>query len=268
MATTHIRHQLRLHGAQIKRLALLGMLGLLVPTAALAQRKASSKASRGKGGTVKSITVKNLPAYDERWFHPGMYIGFTGSRFIIEHSQSYIDKQNIIANSVVSPSLGVGFIGDARLGEAGSPFILRFAPGVTFLTRRVEFRPRGYPNPDSIVTQEVTSTVIQFPLLLKYQSDRRRNTRAYMIAGLSPSLTASSRRNDPLRTQLRALDSDLTLEYGVGLDLFYPLFKLAPELRFSHGLRNLLVAGDKDVFSRSLQSLSTNSVTLYLNIQN
>ena len=117
------------------------------------------------------------------------------------------------------------------------------------------------------MTQEVTSTVIQFPLMLKYQSDRRRNSRMYMIAGINPVLTASNRRSDPLRNQLRPLNSDLTLEYGVGLDLFYPLFKLAPELRFSHGLRNLLVPHN-DVFSNSLQSMSTNSVTLYINIQN
>ena len=111
------------------------------------------------------------------------------------------------ANSIISPSLGVGFIGDARLGGPGSPFIFRFAPGVNFLTRRVEFTPRNYPHPDSIVTQEVTSTVIQFPVLLKYQSDRRRNVAGlYMIAGLSPSLTASNRRSDPLRNQLRAAE--------------------------------------------------------------
>ena len=267
MATPHIRHQLHLHGHQIKRLAVLGLLALLLPTAALAQRKASAKVKRNAKGVVKSITVKNLPAYDERWFHPGMYVAFTASRFTIEQSATYIANRNVTANSIISPSLGVGFIADARLGGAHSPFILRFAPGVNFLTRKVEFRPRGYPSPDSIVTQEVTATVVQFPLLVKYQSDRRRNTRLYMIAGLSPSLTASSRRSDPLRNQLRALDGDLTLEYGVGLDLFYPLFKLAPELRFSHGLRNLLVPHN-DVFSRSLQSMSTNSVTLYINIQN
>ena len=142
-----------------------------------------------------------------------------------------------------------------------------FAPGVSFLTRRWNSSRGAIPTPDSIVTQEVTSTVIQFPLLVKYQSDRRRNSRVYLIGGLSPNLTASNRRSDPLKNQLRALDSDLTLEYGVGLDLFYPLFKLAPELRFSHGLRNLLVA-DNNVFSRSLQRMSTNSVTLYINIQN
>ncbi|MDB5234915.1 MAG: hypothetical protein JWR44_1908 [Hymenobacter sp.] len=266
MATIDLRHKLHLHGAQLRRFALLGLV-LLVPAAAQAQRKASSRANRGKNGTLKSITVKNLPAYDERWFHPGMYVSVAASRFNIEHSALYATNQNVTANSVSSPTLGVGFIGDARLGGPNSPFILRFAPGVNFLTRRVEFIPHGYPYPDSILTQEITSTVVQFPLLLKYQSDRRRNTRVYMIAGLSPALTASNRRSDPMRNQLRALNSDLTLEYGVGLDLFYPLFKLAPELRFSHGLRNLLDPKN-DVFSRSLQSMTTNTVTLYINIQN
>lgn len=267
MATTYFRYQFHLHGAQLKRLVLLGLLGLVVPTVAQAQRKAISRANRGRNGNIKSITVKNLPAYDDRWFHPGMYISFAASRFIIEQSATYIRNRNVTANSIISPSLGVGFIGDARLGGPGSPFVLRFAPGVNFLTRKVEFRPNGYPSPDSIVTQDVTSTVIQFPLMVKYQSDRRRNSRLYMIAGINPILTASNRRSDPLRNQLRTLDSDLTLEYGVGLDLFYPLFKLAPELRFSHGLRNLLV-DHNDVFSRSLQRISTNSVTLYINIQN
>ena len=267
MATPHFRNKLHLHRAEIKRFLLLGLLVLLLPTAAIAQRKGLARANRGKNGTIKSITVRNLPGYDDRWFHPGMYISGSASRFVIEQSGAYISNQYVTANSIYSPSLGVGFIGDARLGGPHSPFIFRFAPGVNFLTRKVEFTPRNYPVPDSIVTQEVTSTVVQFPLLIKYQSDRRRNSRMYMIAGISPSLTASNRRSDPLRNQLKTLNSDLTLEYGVGLDLFYPLFKLAPELRFSHGLKNLLV-GHNDVFSNSLQYMSTNSVTLYINIQN
>lgn len=267
MATTYFRHQLHLHGAQVKRWALLGLLALCLPTAVQAQRRAGSKANRNQSGEVKSITVRNLPAYSERWFHPGMYISLSASRFVIEPSAAYTATRTVAANSIYSPSLGVGFIGDARIGNHNSPFIFRFAPGVNFLTRKVEFTSRGYAKPDSIVTQEITSTVIQFPLLLKYQSNRRRNSRMYMIAGINPVLTASNRRSTPISNQLRALNSDLTLEYGVGLDLFYPLFKLAPELRFSHGLRNLLVPHN-DVFSRSLQSISTNSVTLYLNIQN
>ncbi|WP_354583165.1 porin family protein [Hymenobacter sp. UYCo722] len=239
----------------------------LLPSAAQAQRKARARVSRSSSGVVKSVTVQNLPAYDERWFHPGMYLSFSGAKFNLEQSDYYVANKWVTANSIISPSLGVGFIADARLGGPDSPFILRFAPGVNFQTRSIEFRPIGYPSPDSIVTQNITSTIVQFPLLIKYQSDRRRNARMYMIAGLNPTLTASNRRSDPLHNVLRAEGSDLTLEYGVGLELFYPLFKLAPELRFSHGLRNLLVPRN-DVFSRSLQYMSTNAVTLYINIQN
>lgn len=249
------------------RLALVAGLLALLPSAAQAQRKARARANRTAKGVVKSVTVQNLPAYDERWFHPGMYLSFSGTKFNIEQSDYYVANKWVTANSIISPSLGVGFIGDARLGGPGSPFILRFAPGVIFQTRSIEFRPIGYPQPDSIVTQNITSTVVQFPVLLKYQSDRRRNARMYMIAGLNPSVTATNRRNDPLHNVLRAEGTDLTLEYGVGLELFYPLFKLAPELRFSHGLKNLLVPRN-DVFSRSLQYMSTNAVTLYINIQN
>lgn len=267
MATPHFRNKLHLYGAQLIRLALVAGLLAVLPLAAQAQRQARARVSRTASGVVKSVTVQNLPAYDQRWFHPGMYLSFSGSKFNLEQSAYYVANKWVTANSVISPSLGVGFIADVRLGGPGSPFVLRFTPGVNFQTRSIEFRPTGYPSPDSIVTQNITSTIVQFPVLIKYQSDRRRNSRLYMIAGLNPTLTASNRRNDPLHNVLRAEGTDLTLEYGVGLELFYPLFKLAPELRFSHGLRNLLVPRN-DVFNRSLQYMSTNAVTLYINIQN
>lgn len=266
MATPHFRHQLHLHRSQLTRGALLlGVLGLLLPTAAVAQRKPD----RNRKGQIKGITVNNLPAYDDRWFHPGLYVALSSSRYFIEQSDFYIQRRNISANSISSASFGVGVIGDVRLGDYKSPFILRFAPGVTFSSRQVEFKPlANYQyQADSIVTQEVVSTVIQFPLMLKYQSDRRRNTRLYMIAGINPIVTVGNRRDDGKRNILRQTDSDLAIEYGFGFDFFYPLFKFAPELRFSHGLRNVLVP-QNDVFSRSLQGLTTNSVTLYINIQN
>ncbi|WP_158023082.1 porin family protein [Hymenobacter coccineus] len=231
------------------------------------QRRRPAKASRSRGGNLKGVTVANLSNYDDRWFHPGLYFAPGFSRFFIEQSATYIQRQALTANSIISPDFGVGIIGDARLGNSSSPFILRFAPGVNFRTRRIEFKPHNLTPPDSVFTQEVSSTVVDFPLLLKYQSKRRGNTRMYMIAGVKPSVSVTTRRSDLLRNKVQVNDNDLTLEYGVGLDLFYPLFKFAPELRFSHGLRNLLV-DRPDLYSRSLQSVRTNTVTLYLNIQN
>lgn len=254
------------------RLAALAALALAVPLGAQAQRK--TRASIGKGGKVKSITVDNLPGYDNRWFHPGFYIAPHGSRFKIEQSTAYVQNlgtaRGVTANARTSPGFSVGFVGDVRVGDY---FNLRFAPGVSFITREIEFKPAGYTadparpdDPTEIVTQEVGATQADFPLLLKFHSERRGNTRMYVVGGGKYSTNVGTRRRDPLKNQLTMASSDFAIEYGVGLDIFYPFFKFAPELRFSHGLTNLYQPAD-NVYSRSLQSLRSNTVTLYLTFE-
>ena len=275
MATPHFWHQLRVHGPQIipfvigwlarPGLSVLLLIIFSLPLAAQAQRKRDDGVNRSRKGVIRSISVDNLPSYNQRFFRPGFYVAPHLARFVVEQSQTYIQRADITANSIVSPGLTVGFIGDIRLGPPSTPFHLRFAPGVSFLTRQVEFRGLG-ARADTVFTQEVGTTQLEFPLLLKYQSERRRNTRVYLIGGVKASRTINTRLNDELRNQLRAAPQDLSLEYGFGLDLFYPLFKFGPELRFSHGLRNLL-APRNDGYSQRLQSLRSNTVTLYLNIE-
>jgi len=296
MATPHVRHQLHLHGAQIglgtgsgtgsgsktrvwcvaRRGAARWLpltLGLLCWLAgpALAQRgKRGGDVSRSRKGHINGITVANLSNYNERFYRPGLTIAPNFSRFFIEQSASYLPAaargRGLAVNSIISPGFGIGFINDIRLGGPSTPFHLRFVPGLTFLTRRVEFLSAGAGQPDTIRTQEIGTTQLEFPLLLKYQSERRRNTRVYMIAGIKPSLAVTQRQNTPAINQIGVLRNDLLLEYGFGLDLFYPYFKFGPELRFSHGLRNILDPRDNR-YSGSLQSLRTNTVTLYLNIE-
>lgn len=234
---------------------------LLLPLGAQAQTQRKTRAKISKRGNVKSITVDNLSDYDNRWFHPGFYVAPNFSSYRIEQSDAYVNAQGVTANSIISPGFSVGFVGDVRLADH---FNLRFAPGVSFLTRRIEFKPLN--TSDSIQNQEIGSTQLEFPLLLKFKSQRRRNTRVYVVGGVKPSFNVGNRRKEPDRNLLRADNSDIALEYGVGLDLFYPLFKFAPELRFSHGLINLLQP-TPDVYSRSLQSMRAHTVTLYLTFE-
>ena len=276
MATPHVRHQLHLHGPQIARAgwrpAAAGLLGLLLLASppARAQQRRHRDIDRNRKGHIQGVTVANLSNYNDRFFRPGIYIAPNFSRFFLEQSAIYFQAaqqgRGISANAIISPGFAVGFIGDIRLGDPGTPFHLRFAPGLNFLTRRVEYLSAGAGQPDTIRTQEVGTTQLELPLLLKYQSDRRRNTRVYMIAGIKPSLAVQQRQNTPAINQVAVVRNDVLLEYGFGLDLFYPYFKFGPELRFSHGLRNILDPRNNR-YSNSLQSLRTNTVTLYLNIE-
>ncbi|NVO32046.1 type IX secretion/gliding motility protein PorT/SprT [Hymenobacter lapidiphilus] len=271
MATPYLRHQLHLHGAKVVRYTLLAAAVLALPLSVAAQKTSRSRASIGRNGQVKSVTTDNLLGYDDRPLHLGLYVAPNFSRYLIEQGPGYPEQEKVSANSIISPGFSVGFLGELRLGEYGA---LTFAPGVSFLTRRIEFKDQGYmqdvtryPNdPKEIEDQEIGSTQVDFPLLFKLKSQRRRNTRVYLVAGVKPSLNMGGRRKDPEVNLLQAADSDFAIEYGIGLDLFYPFFKFSPELRFSNGLKNLYVPSTNDVYSRSLQSMKSNTVTLYLNI--
>ncbi|NVO84581.1 type IX secretion/gliding motility protein PorT/SprT [Hymenobacter terrestris] len=271
MATPYLRHQLHLYSAKVVRYTLLAAAVLALPLSVAAQKTNRSRASIGRNGQVKSVTTDNLLGYDDRPLHLGLYVAPNFSRYLIEQAPGYPEQEKVSANSIISPGFSVGFLGELRLGEYGA---LTFAPGVSFLTRRIEFKDQGYvqdvtryPNdPKEIEDQEIGSTQVDFPLLFKLKSQRRRNTRVYLVAGVKPSLNMGGRRKDPEVNLLQAADSDFAIEYGVGLDLFYPFFKFSPELRFSNGLKNLYVPSTNDVYSRSLQSMKSNTVTLYLNI--
>ena len=65
---------------------------------------------------------------------------------------------------------------------------------------------------------------------------------------------------------LEIKETHLNLEAGFGFDLYYPLFKFSPEIRFSRGIVDML--GNKtNEFGQPLQRVNTNTITLYLLFQ-
>jgi hypothetical protein len=83
-----------------------------------------------------------------------------------------------------------------------------------------------------------------------------------MIGGVNPALRVSGKKDEG-EEKLLINNTNFSVEYGFGVDLYYPLFKFSPEIRFSHGLVNLL-SPVNNVYSRGLQSVTAHSVTLYL----
>jgi hypothetical protein len=105
---------------------------------------------------------------------------------------------------------------------------------------------------------------MDFPLLLKYKSVRRGNYRMYLIGGISPSVRVGGKKD--LNTEgdkLTIDDTDLSMEFGFGLDVYYPFFKFSPEIRFSRGLLNNLNS-ETNFYNKGIDRLTTNSISLFL----
>ena len=201
----------------------------------------------------------NLPNYDEKWIHYGFLVGIHRSYYHLNYSEKFLSGQMDSLHSIQTPmrvGFDLGFIMNMRLGQL---FDFRVTPKVGFYEYKLEY---NFTDGNKI-DQLVESTVVEFPLLIKYKSIRWNNFRVYLIGGLNPTVQASGNKDDQEERKLQTSGFNLNGEFGFGFDFYFPLFKFAPEIRFSKGILNSL-REDKFGYSDGIDRLNTNIVTLYL----
>lgn len=253
MQSGHIWDKFHIHRQKIV------LILLLLPLAGWAQREV--------------IHNKNYDARKAITY--GFSIGFHRSMFVRDYSASIVDWPDSVylTNPSLTPldsvhsivpkwSIGfsLGFIINARLNENMD---VRITPKVGFYEYKLEY---NYLNADQHVEVE-ESTVVELPLLFKYKSARRLNTRMYFVGGFTPGFEASGTSDLEENAEFLQIGKfNFSAEIGFGLDIYYPLFKFSPEIRFSKGLVNLL-SDKKNDLSVGLDRLSTNVVALYFHFQ-
>jgi len=238
-----------------------------LPIQVHAQSQSQFQKSGDDSKTVKR-KGQNLVAYDDRLLHYGFFLSINKSQFRVStspyfRSQQVITDTNSLAviNSVPSIGFTTGFILNVRIFEY---LDFRLLPTVSFYQRFIEFETqRGARNTE---LKQSTFSFIELPMMLKFKSQRRNNSRMYVIAGIKPALEVGSKKNEIQNDRLRSNVFDFNVEYGCGFDLYYPLFKFSPEIRFSHGLINLK-SKDPNKYAWSISSMLTHTVTLYFNFE-
>ena len=199
--------------------------------------------------------ITHLDDYDEKPMHYGFVLGLNQMRFSLKTNDNFAANSFLVQQK---PSFGFS-VGLAATYQPTELLAIRFSPTAVFGQRIISFT--------NLATNElndkiVESTIAEFPLMLKIKSQRRHNARMFMLIGLKPSFslaTKAAQENERIRTK----NGGISIEYGFGLERFYEMFKLAPEIRFSHSLGNVLVP-DNNAFSGQLRSLVNHSVSFYL----
>ncbi len=205
----------------------------------------------------------NNPNYDGRKFSYGFLIGLHSTSYQLKYSDKFISNDLDSLHSILpykSPGFSLGFLVNFRLSEF---FDLRLTPKVAFYEHTLEY---NFIDESQIIKLK-ESTIVEFPMVVRYKSNRRENTRMFLSTGIMPGIEASG-KND-LQGGLESLNIqrfNLSAEFGVGFDLYFPLFKFSPELRYSKGLLNVL-SNDPSNFSEGISRLSTNTLHLYFIFQ-
>lgn len=190
--------------------------------------------------------VENLPTFDKRKLHYGFYLGVNQNDYKISFRDfAYINRNNYSVTVEPTTGFNVGLIADLRLHKNLN---LRLEPGLMTNTKKLIFNnediERTPPKPLVNNEREVSSTFLHMPVILKFSTDRYKNIRPYVLAGVSYDHNFSSNednQDDNYKGQFRMKTSNFMYEVGMGIDIYLNFFKFSPSIRGVFAINNEIV---------------------------
>lgn len=209
-------------------------------------------------------TAQNRPYVDEKRVHFGFSLGINFMDLSTPTKPDTIGGQTYHARvSGLMPGFSVGFITDVRLSRHLN---LRCTPTLHFGAPTVTYQSEKGNRPVTTI-----SLPISIPILLKWSAEREVNYRPYLIGGGGARVECMYRNErDPLRQK----PLDCFVEVGAGCDLYFPWFKLCPQLTYTIGFLDVLarpvgsgVDPNDQVFNESLKGMLNHQITLSFNFE-
>jgi len=217
--------------------------------------------------------VQNLPDYEHRRFHFGFTVGTNMMNFGITKDDNFFSETDFNQiYSIENQSIPGFLLGPVTNLHFGEYFDLRLLINLSFGQRNLKYLmvdDTTSQNPTlSFYTMKLTSTYLEFPLLLKYKAARLDNFRPYLIAGMNPKIDLAAQKEikEKEMPKIRLNSYDLAWEIGFGIDFYLPYFKFSPEIKYSCGLKDMIVR-DNTQFTRAINRLESNIWMLSLHFE-
>ncbi len=223
--------------------------------------------------------VLNLQNYDQQPYHFGFILAANEMSFSIKPvdnlpSIKWTQEQSpdIFADSLYvyevtsqgTPGFSIGILGNLRLGKSTD---LRFVPTLSFGERMLNYSILSYKDgePSLIdVEKSITSTMLEFPLFVKYRSKRLNNFAAYVTGGLKYTLDLASQKKDDQNLNdvtVKINKHDMMAEVGIGFDFYTNYFKFGTEIRMGYGLVNM-IKHEGNLYTDSIERLNSKTFLL------
>lgn len=178
--------------------------------------------------------------HDDLVYYFGLTLGYNYSFLHVSKSALFNQNDSIyVAEPGSSGGIAMGLMATARLDDhfqvrANPQLIIGGAKYIAYTVNKPKPGEQAYQN------QTLPSTLVSFPIQLKFNSDRIGNFRTYMMGGLKYDIDLSS--NSSARNVddvIKLKRDDFGFELGIGFNFYLPFVTISPELKISNGLSNL-----------------------------
>ena len=190
--------------------------------------------------------------FKRRKFHFGIIMGVNLTDFKVRYSDDFINNDSIYGiTSATKFGFDLGILTSLHLHKN---LELRYCPGVSFQERNLTYNYA--PNTLAPVQKKIESIYWQTPFNLKLKSDPIKDFKLYCFIGprfgFDLAANSKARRAEGL---VKLNRKDLALDYGVGVEIHFPLFILSPEFKVSNTFFNVHARDENLIFSRTIQNL-------------
>jgi Outer membrane protein beta-barrel domain len=207
----------------------------------------------------------NLPDHDTKFYHLGIALIYNNSHFQVSAHPRFLQSDSVLS---VNPENTGGF------GLAGM-HTFRFSDHLEFrvvfpelmfsyknLTYNINYPAQGET---TVATKQIESILLGFPVQAKFLSDRIDNFKFYVLGGINYQYDLASNAGARKAQDLVKLKPyNLSVEAGLGFQIFFPVFILSPELKISNGIINEHSRDPTLIYSSTIDKLKSRMIVFSL----
>ena len=217
-------------------------------------------------GTVITLSAQkrsegnyNFYDFDSKSHYFGITLGLNSANFRPFRSKDFIYSDSINAiESLRGPGFNLGIVTNLKIGDY---FDFRFLPTLSFAERNLEYSKNSRSTPLS--QRKVSSVLLEMPFHFRYKSAPYHDKRLFVIAGVKYSFdVASDSRDRQAETLVKISPHDFAVEYGAGIQFFFPYFIFSPEFKVSQGIGNTLIFNPNLEESTVLEKILSRAFTI------
>lgn len=203
----------------------------------------------------------NLPDHDSKRYYLGIGFLYDNSHLQVNAHPTFLASDSVLyVNPVNSGGFGVSGMFTFHLANH---LEFRFAfPEFIFSSNSLSYHINYPPDGEQkLTTKQIQSLLLGFPAQVKFLSDRIGNFRVYMMGGINYRYDLASNSSARKAENLVKLSSsDLSVEAGIGFQIYMPVFILSPELKFSQGIKNVHSRDPSLQYSNVIDKIKTRQI--------
>ncbi|MEJ7684270.1 MAG: porin family protein [Segetibacter sp.] len=204
---------------------------------------------------------ENRPNHDNWPYYFGMSVSYNSSTLHSTKHPLFLQNDSVLAvEPGSSGGIALGLVGTLRLS---SRFSLRANPQLIIGGAKYFTYSLKYPTLDEKYIEKKTlpSNIVSFPFQIKFNSDRIRNFRTYMMGGIKYEIDlASNSQARNAEDLVKLKKNDFGIEAGIGFNFFFRYVTFSPEIKISNGLTNIHSRDVNLKFSNVLDKLQSRMV--------